>query len=100
MFAPPPNPQELAFWGLTLEDVALQNQVEVWAQHWQAIELFCQMSTQWRVGAAGAVGLDYAVLFRLFDLQDIDESKQKEILAQIQICESAALDIFYKDKKS
>lgn len=84
---------------MTLDDFVQQHQVEVWAQHWQAIDLFCQMGTQWRMGFGGAVGLDYAILFHLFDLQDIDKSEQKEILAQIKICESAALDIFYKDEK-
>ena len=77
----------------------MQNQTEVWTENWQAVELFCQMGTQWRVGAGGAVGLDYAVLFHLFDLQNIDKSKQKYLLAQIQVCESTALDIFYKDEK-
>lgn len=70
----------------------------MWAEHWQTIELFRQMSTQWRVGFGGAFGLDYAVLFQLMDLQDIDKSRKLEILAQIQICEAAALDIFYRDK--
>ena len=80
--------------------MAEQNQVDVWEKHWLAVDLFCQMGTQWRIGFGGAVGLDYAVLFRLFDLQGIDKSKQKELLSQIQICESAALNIFHKDKKS
>lgn len=73
--------------------------MEVWAHHWQAVELFRQMSTQWRVGFGGAVGLDYAVLFKLMDLQDIEKSRRLELLAQIQVCESAALDIFYEKQK-
>lgn len=83
---------------MTEEDFIIQNQCDVWALHWQAIELFCQMGTQWRVGANGIVGLDYAVLFRLFDLQEMDKAKQRELLAQIQVCESAALAILHKDK--
>lgn len=95
MFEKPPAPQALAAWGLSLDDV--QNQaVEVWAEHWQAVELFQQMSSQWRVGVGGAVGLDYGVLFKLMDLQDIDKSRKLEILPQIQICEAAALEIMHR----
>lgn len=68
----------------------------MWAEHWQTIELFRQMSTQWRVGFGGAFGLDYAVLFQLMDFQDIDKSRKLEILAQIQICEAAALEIMHR----
>ncbi|UOP05871.1 DUF1799 domain-containing protein [Alysiella crassa] len=83
---------------MTLADLA-DNQTEVWAHHWQAVELFQQMSSQWRMGFGGAVGLDYAVLFKLMDLQGIEKSRKLELLAQIQVCESAALDIFHRDKK-
>lgn len=71
----------------------------MWAEHWQAVELFQQMSSQWRVGFGGAVGLDYGVLFKLMDLQDIEKPRKRELLAQIQVCEAAALEIFHKDKK-
>lgn len=78
----------------------MENQtVEVWAQHYQAIDLFCKMGTQWRMGFGGAVGLDYSVLFQLMNLQGIEKNEQVEILAQIQIMETAALDIFYESKK-
>lgn len=77
----------------------LQNQVvEVWAQHWQAVDLFCQMATQWRVGLGGAVGLDYGVLLALMNLQQIEKPEQLDILAQIQVMETAALGIFNESK--
>lgn len=51
------------------------------------------------MGFGGAVGLDYSVLFQLMNLQGIEKNEQVEILAQIQIMETAALDIFYESKK-
>lgn len=36
--------------------------LEVWQEHWDDKELFVAMSTQWRVGASGATGLDYNAL--------------------------------------
>lgn len=34
----------------------------VWGSNWKTLELFAAMSTQWRVGMAGATGLDYTAL--------------------------------------
>lgn len=36
--------------------------VEVWPEHQVPLLLFRSMQTQWRVGMAGMVGLDYGVL--------------------------------------
>lgn len=98
MFAPLPNPQELAFWGLTPEDVVAQNQVEVWADNWQAVELFGQMRTQWRVGFGGIVGLDYLFLNFLMDWRKIPHEEREELLNKIRVMEYAALDIFREKK--
>lgn len=56
------------------------------------------MATQWRVGLGGAVGLDYGVLLALMNLQQIEKSEQLDILAQIQVMETAALGIFNESK--
>ena len=98
MFAPPLNPQELAFWGLTPEDVAAQNQVEVWADNWQAVELLERMGTQWRVGFGGAYALDYNVLFQMPFYQNLPRDEREFFLYQIRVLESAALDVMHKDK--
>ena len=46
---PPPDSPELEL-------------VEVWAEHWPAVQLFGAMQTQWRHGFSGPTGLDYAAL--------------------------------------
>jgi opacity protein-like surface antigen len=32
---------------------------EVWAENWTSFKVFRRLQTQWRVGFAGATGLDY-----------------------------------------
>ncbi|MNC53022.1 hypothetical protein D3C75_1024020 [compost metagenome] len=51
----------MAAWGFSFGDL-VEQEVEVWADIWPAFLLFEAMSTQWRVGAGGAIGLDYLAL--------------------------------------
>lgn len=49
------------------------------------------MRTQWRVGFAGATGLDYGVLFSLMDMYATPAADRPQLLADIQVLEAAAL---------
>ena len=72
--------------------------VEVWAEHWQAVQLFIQMGTQWRTGFGGAIGLDYSVLAQLMDWQQIEPSERNMIFEQIRVMESTALNVMYEER--
>jgi hypothetical protein len=66
-FEGPPRDESrkaLAAFGLPTDGVeeAADPVVEVWPEHQVPLLLFRAMSTQWRVGMAGMVGLDYGVL--------------------------------------
>lgn len=52
------------------------------------------MGTQWRVGMAGAIGLDYAALPAVMALSRIPEADQPEVFADLRVMESAALKVF------
>jgi uncharacterized protein DUF1799 len=66
---------------------------EVWAENLQAIETFIAMSTQWRVGGAGAVGLDYGALPAVLRLRGVPRTAWTDLFEQLQIIESEALTI-------
>lgn len=56
------------------------------------MQLFIRMGTQWRVGMTGATGLDYGVLFRLIDLEDVPADERRQLLDDVQVLETAALE--------
>lgn len=82
---------ELAAAGLTPEDVE-PDPVEIWPDVLPVYELFCGMSTQWRVGIAGATGLDYNVLFHKMDRLMLSAEDYELLEHDIQVMESAALE--------
>ncbi len=62
--------------------------VEEWA-HWQHLQ------TQWRVGMAGATGLDYQGVRAYFDEVGIEPGEaRRELFACIQACEFACLEVW------
>lgn len=83
---------ELAAAGLTPEDVA-PDPVEIWPDVLPVYELFCSMSTQWRAGMGGVTGLDYNVLFHKMDRMKLTAADYDLLELDIQIMESAALDV-------
>lgn len=56
----------MAEWRAALHADAAAQQLDVWPEHWHAVQIFLAMETQWRVaaGMAGLVwlGLDYSAI--------------------------------------
>ena len=75
----------------------IEEDYEVWEEHWQSVMFFIKMMTQWRTTMGGVIGLDYSVLQMLFDLYDIDN--RKEIFENIQVMEQEAMIHMNKEKK-
>ena len=62
---------------------------EVLAENWEAVQMFMRCQTQWRVGMAGPIGLDYGAvnwLLRLYEVED-----QRSVLEDLQTMEAAVL---------
>lgn len=57
------------------------------------------MSTQWRVGMAGATGLDYGALPEVLRMSGIARGEWPDIFEGIRIMEDAALELMRKVKK-
>lgn len=75
--------------GLRPEDFG-DTAVGVWPDNWQAVQLFIVLSTQWRVGMAGAVGLDYAAVKAVFEIHGVEDAAS--MLDDIRVMEAAALE--------
>lgn len=76
---------DLGYW------YAKKGDVEVWPENWTAVQVFCQVGTQWRTGVAGPVGLDYNVLFRLLDRLGLSQEEWDDTFEMIQALEVQAV---------
>ncbi|WP_426287549.1 DUF1799 domain-containing protein [Luteibacter sp. E-22] len=56
-----------------------------------AVDTLIAMGTQWRVGAAGATGLDYGVMPQVFRLLAIPRSDWPETFDCVRVLEAEAL---------
>lgn len=65
----------------------------IWPCNWEAVMLFVDLSTQWRSGMGGAIGLDYAAVEATMRLQDIARSRRADLFQRVRIMEAAALPV-------
>jgi hypothetical protein len=70
--------------------------VELWVENWPVIQLFTRLSTQWRVGMSGVVGLDYNVVFHELDRRGLAADDYDDLMGSIRIVEEAALTHMHK----
>lgn len=94
----PPKPEEAARFGLTVEE-ASGPPVDVWPDNLQAVNLFISLSTQWRTGSSGVVGLDYSVLYHKLDRLQLSDERYQEIEEEIRTMEGAVLDLMAERQK-
>lgn len=71
-------------------------EVDLWPENWPPLQLFTQVSTQWRVGAGGPVGLDYGVVFHELDRKGVSGDDYDEMMAAIRIVEGVALEELHR----
>lgn len=67
---------------------------EVWPENWPAVQVFCAMQTQWRIGMGPPTGLDYSALPSVMDLLEIED--RSEAFRGMRVMEIEALEIFRK----
>ena len=71
----------------------------IFPDNWPTVMIFRDISTQWRVGMSGPVGLDYNVLPMIFGLRSVPRDERAEIFDGIQTMESAALEAIRERNK-
>jgi hypothetical protein len=94
MYDSGPSDEELKALYMTREDVEDTSDFEIWPENWMPFLVFSEVSTQWRVGAGGATGLDYVAVKWVMDLMKI--KKKYEVLRAIRTMESSALKTMNK----
>lgn len=96
MYAPEPTAEELEVAGLRPEDVATS--IEIWPDNLRAYELFNALGTQWRIGMAGATGLDYGAIEVALRLQRVPRAEWPQLFEDIRTMEGAALAAMRPDE--
>lgn len=66
----------------------------LWPETADAFRLFETMLSQWRTGAGGPTGLDYAALPVAAKLLRMSGRKMREAFAGMRVMEAEALDVF------
>lgn len=85
-----------------MEDVADTSSTEIWPENVSAYLVFDAMRTQWRVGMAGATGLDYAALPATLDFLGIEfdeDLTRRQLFSQVRIMEYEALSLMAQQRK-
>lgn len=88
----------MSMFGLAPGD--LEEETEVWPCNWPAFLLFNRMSTQWRVGAGGAIGLDYNCIRDVAGFLGIKKKKLAEIFPDLQVLEGEALRVMAEEREN
>lgn len=73
-------------------------EVYLWPCNVQAWAVFVACRTQWRVGMAGATGLDYAAVRVVMDLLDVGKKHRAGVFAGVRVAENAALRVWAATK--
>jgi Phage related hypothetical protein (DUF1799) len=62
------------------------------------VNTFIAMGTQWRLGPAGPIGLDYAALPAVMRLMGVAKGSRADVFDDIRTLEDAALETMRKSK--
>lgn len=84
----------MAALGIFCEDetVVEDDEFWLWPENEDVFWLWVSIQTQWVVGMAGRVGLDYSGVEACMRMRGIKKNQQQRIFALIQMMENAALD--------
>ena len=66
--------------------------IEIWPEHWDAVQFFMRLPTQWRYGMSGRTGLDYTAVLAMLREMRLPREQRDRIFAGVQVMESAALE--------
>jgi len=66
-----------------------ESDICVWPENWEAVQVWARSQTQWRVGMAGVIGMDYAGLDVV--MQRMDVADKADVFDRIQVMEAVVL---------
>jgi len=67
--------------------------VDIWPENAESFLFFCAMSTQWRAGASGIIGLDYAATQSVREARQVAAADWPAIFEDLRTMELAAIPV-------
>lgn len=89
-----PDAEQLAEFGLAPEDY--EQYFDVHPENWDRVQLFRELSTQWRHGMSGPTGLDYASITSVFRIKGIPRKEWPVMFDDLREMEDEALKTIYE----
>ena len=74
-------------------------QLWLWPDNRPAWELWLCLGTQWRVGMAGATGLDYSAVAAVMHMQGTPRKERSELLALLRVMEAEVLEVWARQRE-
>lgn len=74
--------------------------VIAWDETRPAWRLWDRIGNQWRVGACGAVALDYNPLFHALDRMRLEDDEYEELFDSIRIIEAEVLEVWQEQREA
>jgi hypothetical protein len=71
---------------------------EVWPDNWAAVQVFSALSTQWRAGATGPIGLDYTAVPVVLRLTSTPRADWPDVFDCVRVMEVAAIKTMRENK--
>lgn len=74
--------------------------VEVWPENEQAVKVFEALSSQWRMGPAGPVAIDYCAIPPVFDLLGVERSEWSQLFHDLRVMEAEAINLIRSKRRT
>jgi len=89
----------LAAFGLQRDAPPDDEHIDVWPEHWQAVETFGALMTQWSMGMHGPTGLRYESVPVVMRIRGVPRAEWAEVFEGIRVMEAEALR-YFADKRN
>lgn len=92
LYEPPRDLAKLAAWGLTLDDFAAEDLVEVWPENWPAVSFFSEVGPgAWTVGPSGPIGIRPEALREIRLSLGVSLADWRAMYPDVRVMENEAL---------
>ena len=92
LFGKRPSVDLLKAFGIPMGAVEPPAPVEAYPEHAQAYQCFIDLSGQWRLSHGGVFALDYNVVYRWMDSEQVKRGEQNQLLREVGLIERGALE--------
>jgi len=80
--------------GLTATGYVEPETLDIWPEHWTAVQAFIRLGTQWQVGMGGPIGLRYEAIPVVLGMMRVPRGEWPQAFDGLRVMEGEALRVF------